>query len=208
MVASGTTTFTVDVPTPLASTFDNVGISLPSDPGAANFDASGYSFPEPALVADGAGPGQVVTAGGLFYTMPNVPAGQADNTLSDGQVVAVSGQGNTLGFLEASGGVTTSPGYITGTGQVIYADGSTSSFTVNFGNYYYPAANGNVGTLSVPYLDNPSGPLTHTSYIFTYTVPINPAKAVVAVELPPISGVNVRGPGAAHVFALAVGNHS
>lgn len=208
VVASGTTTFTVDVPTPLASTFDNVGISLPSDPGAANFDASGYSFPEPALVADGAGPGQVVTAGGLFYTMPNVPAGQADNTLSDGQVVAVSGQGNTLGFLEASGGVTTSPGYITGTGQVIYADGSTSSFTVNFGNYYYPAANGNVGTLSVPYLDNPSGPLTHTSYIFTYTVPINPAKAVVAVELPPISGVNVRGPGAAHVFALAVGNHS
>jgi hypothetical protein len=199
-------TATLFVPEPnLAATYDNVGISLPDDPSAANFDGSNYSFPEPALEAVGAGPGNAVSVGGLSYTMPNVAAGAADNTLSDGQVIAASGQGNTLGFLEASGGVG-GGGNLSGTGTVYYSDGTSSQFSVNFGNYYYAANNGNVPAIVVPYLDNPSGQLKHTSYIFAYQVAIDPAKTVVAVRLPAVGDQNVAGPGAAHVFSFAVGN--
>ena len=40
-----------------------------------------------------------VTAGGLTFTWPDVPSAQPDNTMAEGQTIAASGSGASLGFL-------------------------------------------------------------------------------------------------------------
>ncbi len=196
---SGAATFTVPYAA-LADAFTNVGISDDANPSAGNFDGAGYSYSEQALTAAGFGPGATVHQGGISFTWPNVPAGQPDNVVADGQVIDVSGQGSTLGFLGAS-----NSGSPSGTGTVYYSDGTTQSFKLQFDDFWYTPGPENSVATSTSYVNSPSGPYSHTVYVFFAHVPINPGKTVLAVGLPSISASPAGHSTAMHIFAIGVG---
>ena len=191
----------------LAATFDNTGVTSNSDtspsPGFTGFDGIGTSYSAEGLAADGLTPGASVPAGGLTFTWPDVPAAQPDNTMAMGQTIAVSGSGPSLGFLVAANNAAES-----GTGTIYYTDGTSQSFTLDAGNFWYASGqNGNppnTQVAAVNYANYPSGPTTHTVYVFEQNVPLAAGQTVAAVTLPSLG--NVAGYNAAlHVFALAIG---
>jgi Beta-galactosidase jelly roll domain/NPCBM-associated, NEW3 domain of alpha-galactosidase len=191
----------------LAATFDNTGITSNSDTDPSSsfigFDGIGTSYSAEGLAADGLTPGASVSAGGVTFTWPDVAAAEPDNTMAMGQTIAVGGSGSTLGFLAAANNAAES-----GTGTIYYTDGTSQSFTLSAGNFWYPPGqDGNpteTQVAAVNYANYPSGPTTHTVYVFEQNVPLAAGKTVAAVTLPSLG--NVAGYNAAlHVFALAVG---
>ncbi len=199
---------TVEVPyASLAQSYDDVGITdngnTNPSPGFDGFDGHGTTYSAQGLVAGGLPSGASVSADGLAFTWPSVPSAQPDNTMAQGQIIDVSGSGSKLGFLTA-----TNNSSLSGTGTVYYTDGSTATFTLNVGNFWYPTGqNGNptnVQVASVNYANYPTGSSGHTIYVFEQSVPINPAKTLEAVALPPLGSVTGYNP-ALHIFALAVG---
>jgi len=198
----------VNVPAPsLLSTFNNTGITDDANPspssGFEGFDGIGTSYSAQGLAADGLTPGASVTAAGLSFTWPNVAPAQPDNTMAEGQTIAVSGSGAALGFLAAANNSAES-----GTGTIYYTDGSTQSFTLNVGNFWYPAGQhgnpSNVQVAGVKYANYPTGSSGHEIYVFEQSVSLAQGKTIEAVTLPSLGGV--AGYNAAlHVFAIAVG---
>jgi hypothetical protein len=192
----------------LQGSFDNAGITSDADtnpaPDFPGFDGGGTTYSAEGLTAERLAPGATVTAGGLSFTWPSVPAAQPDNTMAMGQLISVSGSGSTLGFLAAANNQSES-----GTGTVYYTDGTTSTYTLNVGNFWYPAGqNGNpsnVQVAAVNYANYLTGSSGHTIYVFEQSVPIEAGKTVAAVALPALGSVVGYNP-AMHVFAVSVGN--
>ncbi|HLI58153.1 MAG TPA: beta-galactosidase [Solirubrobacteraceae bacterium] len=193
----------------LAESFDNTGITNESDPqpggpGFEGFDGEGTTFSAQGLASAGVTPGSTVTAGGLSFTWPNVPAGQPDNTMAQGQIIALSGSGSTLGFLASANNAPQS-----GTGVVYYTDGTTQTFTLDIGNFWNASGQGgnpsNTTAFSEPTVDYPTGPTSHTVYVFEQSVAIDPSKTVEAVQLPSLGDVSGYNP-ALHVFGIALGS--
>ena len=194
----------------LAAAFNNAGISDDSDVTAADLDGVGNSYSGQALTAAGLGPGAAVTHDGITFTWPDVPPGQPDNAVAQGQTVLLSGSGTTLGVLGAG-----SPADESGTGTVYYTDGSTSSFTITLDNYFAAPDTGNDVIATLPYL-NDSNPATaggtagkrnQTVYVFYASAAITAGKTVEAVTLP-AGGTIPAGTGrisGIHVFALGIG---
>jgi len=83
------------------------------------------------LAAAGLATGAVIKHDGITFTWPDVPAGEPDNVVAQGQTILLSGSGTTLGFLGAG-----SPGNESGSGTVYYTDGSTSTFSITLDNYF------------------------------------------------------------------------
>jgi beta-galactosidase GanA len=198
----------VSVPAPnLASTFDNTGVTDDSNPSpSANFegfDGEGTTYSAQGLAADNLTPGASVTAGGLTFTWPNEPSAQPDNTMAEGQTIAVSGSGGTLGFLAAANNSPES-----GTGTIYYTDGSTQTFTLSVGNFWYASGqNGNPSNTQVAgvnYANYPTGSSGHEVYLFEQSVSLQSGKTIEAVTLPSLGDVAGYNP-ALHIFAIAVG---
>jgi len=192
----------------LAASYNNTGITDNSDTnlgaGFEGFDGEGTTYSAQGLAAAGLAPGAAVSADGLSFTWPNVPSGQPDNTMAEGQIIRVSGSGSELGFLAAANNSAES-----GTGTVYYTDGTTSTFTLDVGNFWYASGQSgnpaNDQVASVNYANYPTGSSGHTIYVFEQSVPIDSAKTVEAVSLPALG--SVQGYNAAlHVFALDVGS--
>ena len=194
----------------LAGAFNNTGISDDPDFTAADFDGDGNSYSAQALTAAGLGPGAAVTHDGITFTWPDVPPGQPDNVVAQGQTILLSGSGTTLGFLGAG-----SPGDESGTGTVTYTDGSASNFTITLDNYFNTPDTGNGVIATLPYINdsNPAtaggtvGKRSQTVYVFYTSAAITPGKTVQAVTLPaggtiPAGGGRISG---IHIFALGVG---
>ena len=201
-------TATVNVPAAnLAATFNNTGITDDSDPNPSSsfigFDGIGTSYSAEGLAADGITPGGSVSAGGLSFTWPNVASAQPDNTMAEGQTIAVSGSGSTLGFLAAANNSPES-----GTGTIYYTDGSTQTFSLDVGNFWYPPGqNGNPSNTQVAavnYANYPTGSSGHTVYLFEQSVPLAAGKTVEAVTLPSLGSVSGYNP-ALHIFAMTIG---
>ena len=198
----------VTVPAPnLAATFDDTGITDDSNPSpSANFegfDGEGTTFSAQGLAADNLTPGASVSAGGLTFTWPNQPSAQPDNTMAEGQTIALSGSGGTLGFLAAANNSAES-----GTGTIYYTDGSTQTFTLSVGNFWYPSGQdgnpSNTTVAGVDYANYPTGSSGHEVYVFEQSVSLASGKTVVAVTLPSLGDVAGYNP-ALHIFAIAVG---
>jgi hypothetical protein len=199
---------TVQVPfASLADSYDNTGITDDANtnpsPNFDGFDGIGTTYSEQGLTAAGLAPGATVNAGGLTFTWPDVAPAQPDNTMAEGQIIDISGSGSKLGFLTA-----TNNSALSGTGTVYYTDGSTQAFTLDVGNFWYPAGQSgnppNTQVAAVNYANYPSGSSGHTVYVFETSVPIDPNKTVEAVALPPLGSVAGYNP-ALHVFAIAIG---
>ncbi|MGH3397052.1 MAG: beta galactosidase jelly roll domain-containing protein, partial [Streptosporangiaceae bacterium] len=191
----------------LASTFNNTGITDDANPNPSasfiGFDGIGTSYSAEGLAADNLTPGASVTAGGLTFTWPDVAAAQPDNTMAQGQTIAISGSGTSLGFLAAANNSVES-----GAGTIYYTDGSTQAFTLSVGNFWYPASqNGNpdnVQVAGVNYANYPTGSSGHEVYLFEQSVPLAAGKTVEAVTLPSLGSVTGYN-AALHVFAMTVG---
>ena len=191
----------------MASSFNDTGITDDSDrhpaTGFLGFDGIGTSFSAQGLAADGLTPGASVSAGGLTFTWPDVAAAEPDNTMSQGQAIAISGSGSSLGFLAAANNSPES-----GTGTVYYTDGTTQTFTLSVGNFWSPSGQdgnpGNVQVARVRYANYRDGSSGHEVYVFEQSVPIDPSKTVEAVRLPSLGSVAGYKP-ALHVFAMAIG---
>jgi beta-galactosidase GanA len=191
----------------LAATFDNTGVTDDSDtdpsPSFIGFDGIGTSYSAQGLAADNLTPGASVSAGGLNFTWPDVASAQPDNTMAQGQTIAVSGSGASLGFLAAANNSSES-----GTGTIYYTNGTTQTFTLSVGNFWYPSdQNGNpdnVQVAGVNYANYPTGSSGHEVYVFEQSVPLQSGLTVEAVTLPSLGGV--AGYNAAlHIFAMSIG---
>jgi beta-glucosidase len=198
----------VEVPAAsLAATYNNDGITDDADPdpssGFIGFDGEGTTFSAEGLAADGLTPGASVTAGGLAFTWPDAAVAEPDNTMAEGQTIAISGSGASLGFLAAANNSAES-----GTGTIYYTDGTTQSFTLDVGNFWYPSGQDgnpdNVQVAGVDYANYPTGSSGHEVYVFEQSVPLAAGKTVEAVTLPSLGSV-VGYNAALHVFAMAIG---
>jgi hypothetical protein len=183
----------------LAASYNDVAISADTNTAPGNFDGNGASFSAQALAAAGASPGATITSSGISFTFPNVPSGTDDNTVADGQWIDVSGSGTTLGFL-----VSASYGPVTGTGQIIYSDGSTQSYTITAPDWFSTTAPAGGAVAVNSAYQNRQGNTTysHTADIFSVTVPLTAGKTLAAVLLPPV-GTLANGSPSLHVFAMA-----
>jgi hypothetical protein len=184
----------------LAASFDNVGASSDTDTAPGDYDGNGASFSAQALAAASASPGAPLTADGITFTWPSAAAGTPDNTAAGGQYVAVSGSGSELGFL-----VSASWGPVTATGEIVYTDGSTQSYTLTVPDWQSDSpSSGTVLAVTAAY-QNRQGNTRYDepSYVFATPVPLTAGKTIAWVQLPDVSAGVTEGQPALHVFALA-----
>jgi NPCBM-associated, NEW3 domain of alpha-galactosidase len=188
----------------VAVAFDDTGITNDGDTSPGNIDGSGYSLSAQALTAAGVSPGTAVTAGGLSFTWPSAAPGSPDNIVAAGQAITVtgSGSGSTLGFL-----VTGTYGPATGTGTVLYTDGTSQSFTLTAPDWYSGPASGSGVAFSMAYRNTPgNGQDQHTVQVYESSVSLSAGKTVQAVVLPDVSAAPPSaGQPALHVFAITIG---
>ena len=184
----------------LAASFNDVGITADNNTAPGNYDGGGASFSETALTNAGAAPGATISSQGVSYSFPGVAAGSNDNTVAEGQKIAVTAAG-TLGFLTSA-----SYGPAAGTGTITYTDGSTQSYTLTAPDWFSttPPSGGAVAVNSA--YQNRQGNTTyaHTADIFSQTISLAAGKTVASVTLPP-GGALAAGTPALHVFAIAGG---
>jgi len=183
-------------PSGLAAAYDNVGISDNAATSTGNLDGLGDSFSAEDLAAAGWVPGALVTLNDTTLTWPNVPSGQPDNVVADGQSVSVTGSGNGLTFALAGNNGATS-----GTGTITYTDGSTQSYSLSVPDWYTGATD--TVALQTADWNTPDGTQSAPVKIYAETVALNSAKTLASVTLPAVSA---GGPGVAamHVFSLGV----
>ncbi len=200
-----TDTGTVNIAYPsIAAAYGNVGISSDTATSAGNFDGGGASFSAQALAAAGFSPGVAVQHDGTTITWPNVAAGVNDNIIASGQTIPLSGSGTTLGVYGASAYGTSS-----GSGQVVYTDGSTQSFSLSFADWWSNSpALGSDNAATLPYLNNGGGKSTQTVHMYFASVALQPGKTVQAVVLPYVSADASVHTVAMHIFAIGISGSS
>lgn len=180
----------------LSACYDNVGISLDSNPAMADFDHHGNSFSDEALTAAGAARGTAIISSGMRFTFPDVPTGASDNAVASGQSIDLSGAADKLGFLMSA-----SNGSTTGTGTIIYTDGSAQSYTLSSPDWLSstPPSGGAVAVST----DRRNGPETsYPTSIFSQTVALTPGKSLASVTLPPGGPLEPSSP-ALHIFDIS-----
>jgi glucan 1,4-alpha-glucosidase len=182
----------------LRDAFNNVGITSSTTAGTGDFDGIGDSFSAASLAADALSPGQSLLHDGLAIRWPGIAPGSPDNVVADGQAVAVTGSGTTLGVVGASAFGDTS-----GTITVSYSDGSSSSKTVSFGNWIDSTAVAGTDTLATTGGWNSGG--TIPVRLFYAAVPLAAGKRVVSVTLPAVGATAGDNVPSMHIFSLTVG---
>ncbi|MEU7058523.1 lectin [Streptomyces sp. NPDC046197] len=186
---------------PGSPSYTDVGTSSDSDTSSANFDGAGHSYSANALSAAGAGPGSKITAGGVSFTWPDVPAAAPDNYEANGQTVPASGTG-AISFLGAANN-----GPASGTAIVTYTDGTTQSVGVHLSDWTLNGGSSaplsdNTVAVTTAYRNHAGSPADAVkTYVFaTAPVPLAAGRTVSSVRLP--SDV---GSGGLHVFAVGFG---
>ncbi|MFF2653290.1 GDSL-type esterase/lipase family protein [Streptomyces sp. NPDC058045] len=183
-------------PLPLVRLFDNAAVGDPAAPGRADFDGQGAALPAPDLAAAGWTPGRRLTLERAALTWPDRRPGTPDNVRADGQAVKLHGRGDALAFLVAGTGGTAS-----GTGTVHYRDGHRGTFRLTAPDW----RTGPLATKAValPHVLTPEGPVDARARLYAKTVPVDPERQVVRVDLPRTGGTSGGAP-VLHVFALTV----
>jgi predicted alpha-1,2-mannosidase len=187
----------------LLSTFNNTGISTSSDPSAANFDGSGYSYSQEALASAGFNPGQNVTVNGVNFTWPQPTGAFPDNTVPNGQTIDVNAPAGTrtLAFLGAANNGPAEAEPLT----LHYSDGSTSTYWLGLSDWTLNAGNstpsyGNTVAASTTYRDCPgctNGQESVATDVFYTAFPVNAGKTLTSVTLPSGSGASNE-----HLFSV------
>jgi hypothetical protein len=184
----------------LSAAFDNVGITDDSNTTIGNLDGAGSSFSAQALTADGATSGATVTVGGVPFTWPNVAPGDNDNVVASGQSFDLSGSGAALSFLLTAG-----YGPASGTGQVVYSDGATQSFTLSSPDWHGGCSSSGAGVaLYMPYRNRATGQNSLPVCVYSASVPLQAGQTVTRVVLPDVSPGVASGSPSLHIFAVTI----
>jgi len=192
---------TVDIVCPsFTAALDNVGITSDSSTASGNMDGQQDSYSAEGLASAGLSPGSTVTVNGVALTWPNVPAGQNDNVVAEGQTIDLSGSGATMVFL-GSGDF----GAASGTGTITYTDGTTQSFTLTLNDWYDNAPQTGGTLVASTHLNTSTGPGTHEVGVYSASVTLQQGKTVQSVTLPAISSGIIQGVNAMHIFAIGIG---
>jgi len=121
--------------------------------------------------------------------------------VASGQEIAVSGSGSELGFLD-----TATYGPSAGSGTILYANGTTQSFTLDGPDWYNGPPSGSGAAITMAYRNAPGNTTDdHPVYLYEQSVALSSAEPVVGVVLPNVSIGAGAGSAALHVFALTVG---
>jgi predicted alpha-1,2-mannosidase len=185
--------------------YTNIGISSDGQVVGSGYDGSGYTYSANALAAGGLNPGTPLTVGGVSYTWPDVPPGQADSIEADGQTIPVAfpAGATTIGLLGSA--IDAGAGGATGTLTVTYTDGSTQQIPVAFSDWTLGAGAdqllpGDTIVATTPYRDRISG-ITQavTTYVYATSAALEAGKTVASVTLPVASGGDIG------VFAIGSG---
>jgi hypothetical protein len=183
----------------LSAAYDNVGITADNDTNAGNFDGPGSSYSATALAELGVSPGSQIHFGGQTFTWPDVPTGEPDNVLANGQIIDLSGSGSTLGLLLTSVYPTLS------TGTIVYTDGSSQRFAVNLPNWDAPRSDDSV-VLTTAYRNRPDNTQdTDQISVWYVGVPLAAGKTVKQLILPQVGDTLGVGVQALHVWSVAIG---
>jgi glucoamylase len=188
----------------LPQAFDNVGITTTADASAGNYDGIGDSFSAAALAADALVPGTTLLHDGLTIRWPAVAPGQPDNVIADGQTVALSGTGTTLGVVGAS-----AYGSSSGTFTVHYADGTSSTATVTLADWIDTSASSDTDLLATTagWHTGGSGTGGTVPVSLSYAaIPLSAGEHVVSVTLPAVGSAVGKGVTAMHIFSLTTGS--
>jgi predicted alpha-1,2-mannosidase len=187
----------------LADYYDNAGITPDNNQGCAQLDGVGFSYSADALAKQGLTPGASVTADGLSFTWPNLPACSADNILAAGQTILVNGKSGakTLGLLGSS-----TNGSSSGTITINYTDGTSTTQTVFFDDWASSPGSSDTAVATMPYRNSVGGSSQSlTVYVFATTVPVDSTKTVQSATLPDVSNSVGSGVTAMHIFTLSLG---
>ncbi|MGW3890279.1 glycoside hydrolase family 95 protein [Micromonospora chokoriensis] len=184
----------------LEQSFTNAGITNDSNTNVGNFDGNGASLSAQALAAAGASPGATISRNGVTFRWPNVSPGTADNAVASGQTIGISGTGSTLGFL-----LTGTYGAVSGTGTVVYADGTRQTFTLSSPDWYGGPHSGGTAAIVSAYQNRPNNGRQATAACIYYVGVSLQSKAVAQVVLPNISARPAANVPTMHVFAIAIG---
>jgi len=188
---------------PVSSGPNNKGVSRDTNPRAADYDGTGYSYSADALKAVGFIPGSRVSVAGVTFRWPAIADRVRDNWRAAGQVIVPSStSGAKLAFL---GSATHGPS--SGRAKITYTDHSIQTFTLAFGDWTLsggtsPALASNSIAATMAYRNSRSGRRIEKTYLFSMFVTLAPGKTVASVTLP--ATVNR---GALHVFAVAAGTY-
>ncbi|MEV4213359.1 glycoside hydrolase family 95 protein [Micromonospora sp. NPDC049662] len=185
----------------LEQSFTNAGITNDSNTNVGNFDGNGATLSAQALAQAGASPGGTVSRNGVNFRWPNVSPGTADNAIASGQTLGISGTGSTLGFL-----ITGTYGAVSGTGTVVYADGTRQTFTLSTPDWYGGPASGATAAIVSAYQNRPNNGRQATAACVYYVGVALQNKAVTQVVLPNISARAAANVPTMHVFAIAIGS--
>ncbi|MFI6621840.1 M4 family metallopeptidase [Streptomyces sp. NPDC050528] len=188
----------------LAATFDNKAVSQDTNTATADLDGHGLSMSAQALATAGVTPGSTVIHGGVVFHWPTQSGtGAADNTVADGQNIAVGGSGDTLGFLVASSFRTAAADSLTGTGTIHYSDGTSQRFLLDAPDWH--GTDGDPA-FTAAYTNAPGNTRQNTRVGVWYRgISLLPGKTLVSVELPGAHATDANGTPELHVFAMAVG---
>ncbi|MGA5311943.1 glycoside hydrolase family 95 protein [Micromonospora taraxaci] len=184
----------------LEQSFTNAGITNDSNTNVGNFDGNGASLSAQALASAGASPGATISRNGVTFRWPNVSPGTADNAVASGQTIGISGTGSTLGFL-----LTGTYGAVSGTGTVVYADGTRQTFTLSSPDWYGGPHSGGTAAIVSAYQNRPNNGRQATAACIYYVGVSLQSKAVAQVVLPNISARPAANVPTMHVFAVAIG---
>ncbi|NMO51465.1 hypothetical protein HH310_09715 [Actinoplanes sp. TBRC 11911] len=183
----------------LAATFNNVSVTQESATKAGNMDGNGASFSAQQLAATGVTPGSAVSRGGVALTWPSTAgSGKADNTVANGQTIALGGTGDTLGFL-----VSASYGPAGGTGTVFYSDKTSQQFSLNSPDWSGDGADKAISTAFVNRQGNQKAQVA--ANVYYSGVPLRRGKTPVSVQLPAVSAAATAGTPTLHVYAMGLG---
>jgi hypothetical protein len=186
----------------LASYYNNIGITSNSEPAVGNLDGSGSVFSAQALAADGVRPGATISSHHVPFTWPDVIPGMPDNVTASGQALRASGSGKMLSFL-----VTAGWGPASGTGQVVYTDGSAQKFTIGAPDWLRSCSSREAAGVAVrtPYFNLANGRVSLKGCVFYASVPLQARKKVERIVLPNLSApVPGSGDRSLHIFAITI----
>jgi len=185
--------------------YTNIGISSDGQVVGTGYDGSGYTYSADALAAAGLTPGAALTVGGVGYTWPDVPPGQADSIEADGQTIPVAFPAGTTTIGLLGSAIDAGAAGATGTLTVTYTDGSTQQIPIAFSDWTLGAGAdqllpSDTIVATTPYRNRTSG-ITQpvTTYVYATSAALQPGKTVASVTLPTASGGDIG------VFAIGSG---
>ena len=185
-------------PLPLERHFDNRAVSSERSPTDADFDGAGNSLTENDLKAAGWAPGQRLELDAARLRWPDRSPGSPDNVRSNGQHVALRGQGDAISFLVAASSPHGPGESVTASGTVHYADGSSSPYRLTAEDWR--AGKLTTKALALPRINTAAGPRAEKARLYAVTVPLDEGRAVESLTLPADPGPDAD----IHVFALSV----